>query len=69
MGPARTGRNRQLRNSQCAAKAQTIRFKAAGRLDTFDWSLYDTRHVLFEPKHMTREQLMDGYVWLFEQKR
>lgn len=42
-------------------------FKAAGRLDTFDWSLYDTRHVLYEPRHMTREQLMDGYVWLYEQ--
>ena len=42
-------------------------FKAEGRLDTFDWSRYDTRHVLFEPRHMPREQLMDGYVWLFEQ--
>ena len=42
-------------------------FKAAGRLDTFDWSRYDTRHVIFEPRHMTREQLMDGYIWLFEQ--
>jgi radical SAM superfamily enzyme YgiQ (UPF0313 family) len=42
-------------------------FKAEGRLDTFDWSRYDTRHVLYEPKHMSREQLMDGYIWLFEQ--
>lgn len=42
-------------------------FKQAGRLDTMDWSLFDTRHVLYEPKNMTREQLMDGYIWLFEQ--
>lgn len=41
--------------------------KEEGRLDHFDWSLYDTRHVVFEPKLMTREQLMDGYVWLYEQ--
>lgn len=41
--------------------------KAEGRLDHFKWDLYDTRHVVFEPKHMTREQLMDGYVWLYEQ--
>lgn len=41
--------------------------KLAGRLDHFDWSRYDTRHVVFEPKLMTREQLMDGYIWLFEE--
>jgi len=41
--------------------------KAEGRLDHFKWDLYDTRHVVFEPTHMTREQLMDGYVWLYEQ--
>jgi radical SAM superfamily enzyme YgiQ (UPF0313 family) len=41
--------------------------KAEGRLDHFQWELYDTRHVVFEPKLMTREQLMDGYVWLYEQ--
>jgi radical SAM superfamily enzyme YgiQ (UPF0313 family) len=42
-------------------------YKAAGRLDHESWHLYDTRHVVFEPKNMTREQLMDGYVWLYEQ--
>jgi hypothetical protein len=40
---------------------------AAGRLDHQRWELYDTRHVVFEPKHMRRDQLMDGYVWLYEQ--
>jgi radical SAM superfamily enzyme YgiQ (UPF0313 family) len=26
-----------------------------------DWRLYDTAHVVFEPKHMSAEALMDGY--------
>jgi radical SAM superfamily enzyme YgiQ (UPF0313 family) len=42
-------------------------YKGEGRLDHYDWSLYDTRHVVFEPKHMAREQLMDGYCWLYEE--
>ncbi|MBI4821928.1 MAG: B12-binding domain-containing radical SAM protein [Deltaproteobacteria bacterium] len=42
-------------------------FRANGRLDHTDWARYDTRHVVFGPKHMTREQLMDGYIWLYEQ--
>lgn len=40
--------------------------KAAGRLDHERWDLYDTRHVVFEPRNMTRDELMDGYVWLYE---
>ena len=42
-------------------------FKDSGRLDHTDWSRYDTRHVVMEPKHMTRAQLMDGYCYLYEQ--
>jgi radical SAM superfamily enzyme YgiQ (UPF0313 family) len=41
--------------------------KAEGRIDHYDWAEYDTRHVVFEPKQMTREQLMDGYCWLYEE--
>lgn len=41
--------------------------KAEGRIDHYDWARYDTRHVVFQPKNMTREQLMDGYCWLYEQ--
>lgn len=37
------------------------------RLDDLNWARYDTRHVTFDPKQMSREQLMDGYVWLYEQ--
>jgi radical SAM superfamily enzyme YgiQ (UPF0313 family) len=42
-------------------------YKAAGRLDHESWHLYDTRHVVFSPTNMSRKQLMDGYVWLYEQ--
>jgi radical SAM superfamily enzyme YgiQ (UPF0313 family) len=42
-------------------------YAASGRLDHQDWHLYDTRHVVFEPTHMRRDELMDGYVWLYEQ--
>jgi radical SAM superfamily enzyme YgiQ (UPF0313 family) len=41
--------------------------KAAGRLLHERWDLYDTRHVVFEPKRMRSDELMDGYIWLFEQ--
>jgi radical SAM superfamily enzyme YgiQ (UPF0313 family) len=42
-------------------------FKRSGRLDHEKWELYDTRHVVMQPKQMTREELMDGYIWLYEQ--
>lgn len=42
-------------------------FDRDGRLDHKDWGRYDTRHVVFDPKQMSREQLMDGYIWLYEQ--
>ncbi len=41
--------------------------KAEGRLFHERWDLYDTRHVVFQPKQMTPDQLMDGYVWIYEQ--
>lgn len=31
-----------------------------------DWSLYDTAHCVFRPKHMTPEELEAGYGWLYE---
>ena len=30
-----------------------------------DWRLYDTSHVVFRPKHLTPEQLADGYAWSY----
>jgi radical SAM superfamily enzyme YgiQ (UPF0313 family) len=35
--------------------------EAEGRLLHRDWSLYDTAHCVFRPKHMTPRQLEDGY--------
>jgi radical SAM superfamily enzyme YgiQ (UPF0313 family) len=40
-------------------------YEAAGRLDHRDWARYDTRHVVFEPRHMSRDELMDGYIWMY----
>lgn len=36
-----------------------------GRLLHRDWSRYDTAHVVFRPKHMTPEELADGYAWCY----
>jgi radical SAM superfamily enzyme YgiQ (UPF0313 family) len=36
-----------------------------GRLLHTDWSLYDTAHVVFKPRHMSPEQLMEGYGWCY----
>lgn len=41
--------------------------QAAGRLQTSDWDLYDTRHVVFEPKGMSRAQLQAGYEWAYRE--
>ena len=40
-------------------------FEAEGRLLHRDWDKYDTAHVVFRPKHMTPEQLLLGYDWLY----
>jgi radical SAM superfamily enzyme YgiQ (UPF0313 family) len=39
--------------------------EAAGRLLHRDWSLYDTGHVVFRPRHMAPEQLAKGYAWCY----
>jgi radical SAM superfamily enzyme YgiQ (UPF0313 family) len=30
-----------------------------------DWSLYDTAHAVFRPKHMSPEELEEGYAWMY----
>jgi radical SAM superfamily enzyme YgiQ (UPF0313 family) len=35
------------------------------RLLHTQWDLYDTAHVVFQPKHMTPEELQLGYDWLY----
>ena len=39
--------------------------EAEGRLLHQDWSLYDTAHVVFRPKHMSPEELEAGYAWIY----
>ncbi|MBL8176476.1 MAG: B12-binding domain-containing radical SAM protein [Bryobacterales bacterium] len=39
--------------------------EAEGRLLHKDWSLYDTAHAVFRPKHMTPEELEEGYGWIY----
>src|SRR5437763_13727634 len=40
--------------------------EAAGRLLHRDWTLYDTAHAVFRPKHMSPEELEQGYEWIYE---
>ncbi len=42
------------------------RMEAEGRLLHRDWSRYDTAHCVFRPKHMTPEELEEGYAWIYE---
>jgi radical SAM superfamily enzyme YgiQ (UPF0313 family) len=37
-----------------------------GRLLHRDWSRYDTAHVVFQPKHLSPEELVQGYGWLYQ---
>lgn len=36
-----------------------------GRLLHRNWDLYDTAHVVFQPRHMSPEELHQGYAWLY----
>ncbi|MBO5979114.1 MAG: DUF4070 domain-containing protein, partial [Bacteroidales bacterium] len=38
-----------------------------GRLLTRDLGLYDTAHVVMQPKNMTPEELYSGYLWIYDQ--
>ena len=40
--------------------------EAEGRLLHTDWERYDTAHVVFRPRHMTPEQLAEGYAYCYE---
>jgi radical SAM superfamily enzyme YgiQ (UPF0313 family) len=39
--------------------------EAEGRLLHKDWSFYDTAHVVFQPRHMSPDQLAEGYAWCY----
>ena len=40
--------------------------EAEGRLLHRDWALFDTAHAVFRPKHMTAEELEQGYAWMYQ---
>ncbi|HZR31625.1 MAG TPA: radical SAM protein [Terriglobales bacterium] len=40
--------------------------EAEGRLLHRDWSLYDTAHAVFQPRHMSAEELEHGYAWVYQ---
>src|SRR5216683_33831 len=39
--------------------------EAENRLLHRNWTLYDTGHVVFRPRHMTPEELAEGYAWCY----
>jgi len=41
------------------------RMESEGRILHRDWTLYDTGHAVFRPKHMTPEELEQGYAWIY----
>jgi len=41
------------------------RIESEGRILHNDWDLYDTAHVVFQPKLMTCEELDEGYAWCY----
>lgn len=42
------------------------RLKSENRLLHEYWAHYDTQHVVFQPKHMTPEELDKGFIWSYE---
>ena len=40
--------------------------ESEGRLLHENWDLYDTAHVVFKPRHMTPDELFEGYGWCYE---
>jgi radical SAM superfamily enzyme YgiQ (UPF0313 family) len=39
------------------------KFKSEGRLLTEDWKYYDHNTVVFKPKNMTPQELLEGHLW------
>jgi len=39
---------------------------AQNRIETRNWDLYDTRHVVYRPSHLTPDELKRGYDWAYE---
>lgn len=39
--------------------------ESEGRLLHRNWDLYDTAHCVFRPRHMTPDELEEGYAWIY----
>jgi radical SAM superfamily enzyme YgiQ (UPF0313 family) len=39
--------------------------ESEGRILHKNWNLYDTGHVVFQPKHLSVEELAEGYSWCY----
>jgi radical SAM superfamily enzyme YgiQ (UPF0313 family) len=39
--------------------------EAEGRILHKNWTLYDTGHAVFQPRHMTAQELEQGYAWIY----
>ncbi|MDP6633626.1 MAG: cobalamin-dependent protein [Phycisphaerae bacterium] len=42
------------------------RLSSRGRITTYNWNLYNTRHAVFRPERMSAEQLESGYSGAYE---
>ncbi len=42
------------------------RLESEGRIVDYNWCHYNTSHVVYEPKHMSREELYSGYIRLYK---
>jgi radical SAM superfamily enzyme YgiQ (UPF0313 family) len=43
------------------------RMRSEGRMLTRNWDLFDTRHVVYQPAHLTMEALKAGYDWAYRE--
>lgn len=43
-----------------------LQMQKQGRLLHRNWDLYDTAHAVFQPKHMSPEELEYGYAWIYQ---
>ena len=43
------------------------RLKSENRIVEEDLSLYNTAHVVFQPQNMTKQELQEGYLWIYRQ--
>ena len=43
------------------------RMEDTGRICDYSLENYNTAHVVFEPAHMTKKELYDGYLWMYKE--